>query len=235
LNHELPVKIWAVILLTLVSYDDSTIERRNILKHILVLALLGLCGLANASLIVNGSFEDGTFTPDGNNTMALNPGSTNITGWTTSVQELAWIQDPNPFPNISASDGIRSLDLMGYHDSQPTGTISQTFATNIGWTYKVTCDVGFVSQIIVSDGTNSALFDESSNVTPGWVNHSWSFVAGANSTTLSFSGGPGTAGNYAGLDNVDVSVESAVPEPTSFLALSCGAIALIRRRRTNRA
>ena len=70
--------------------------------------------VAHANLIVNGSFENGSFVPNGQNTMSLPVGSTNMTGWTVFNDTVAWISDPNPFAGIHASNGIRSLDLADY-------------------------------------------------------------------------------------------------------------------------
>src|SRR6185312_4014349 len=67
-------------------------------------------------MVANNSFELGTFVDDGNGTMVLPLGSTTITGWTVSNDQLAWITNPNPW-GLSAVDGNRFLDLTAY----PTG------------------------------------------------------------------------------------------------------------------
>ena len=65
---------------------------------------------AHANLLVNGSFEQGAFVNQGNQTMSLAPGSTVITGWTVVTDATAWINAGNPF-GLAASDGSRFLDL----------------------------------------------------------------------------------------------------------------------------
>ena len=50
---------------------------------------IGLAGVASpsqaANLLTNGSFENGTFVPDGNGANSLAVGSTAMTGWTVGM------------------------------------------------------------------------------------------------------------------------------------------------------
>jgi hypothetical protein len=88
---------------------------------------------AHANLLVNGSFEQGNHTNDGNNTETLLPGATDITGWTTVGSHVSWIADPNPF-GLTAQDGSRFLDLTGYTVGAPFGGVTQTITTTPGAT-----------------------------------------------------------------------------------------------------
>lgn len=79
-------------------------------RSLVICIALAVGPAAHANLLVNGSFEDGAFVSDGNQTMSLAPGSTVITGWTVITDTTAWINVGNPF-GLTASDGSRFLDL----------------------------------------------------------------------------------------------------------------------------
>ncbi len=187
---------------------------------------------AHANLLVNGSFENtANFTPDGNNTMSLGAGSTAMTGWTTSANELAWIKDPNPF-NLTASDGVFSLDLMGYHDFLPTAMISQSFGTVIGSTYTVSFDIGRGTHLVVAaGGTTVNRFNGNSTTQPFWNTETFTFVASTNVSTLTVQGGANTNPQYAGVDNLIVDGD-AVPEPATLAIVVAGIAGICRRRKS---
>lgn len=172
----------------------------------------GVCVIAAAAyanLIQNGDFEQGNFVPNGQNTMSLFPGWSELSNWAISTAEIAWISDPNPF-GFSASSGIRSLDLMGYHDSQPSGQIFQAFATSPGIAYRVRFDVGKYSEIVVhAAGQSTTVVGPPVNENQWWITRQWVFVANSTQTTLTFLGGPNTYFIYAGLDNVRVDADFA--------------------------
>ena len=103
------------------------------------------------NLLVNGSFESGSFTNQYglNDTMSLFPGATNISGWVTTglgTNDLAWEGPTNNFgPSggvFTASDGSYYLDLTGYHDAPPYDSISQTVATEVGQAHHFSFDLG---------------------------------------------------------------------------------------------
>jgi MYXO-CTERM domain-containing protein len=199
-----------------------------------------------ANLLVNGSFEQGAFINQGNQTMSLAGGSTAITGWTVLNDVTAWIDAGNPF-GLSASDGSRFLDLTDYSAGAPFAGVSQTFATLAGATYTLSFDLGGSNfwgrpdALIASAAGTSQVFatGPASTTSPNndWYSESMSFVATGASTTLMLQGSQGF--NYIGLDNVSVELTSAPPVPAipeaSTWALmlaglaACGARA---RRRT---
>jgi hypothetical protein len=206
----------------------------------LSLAFLGLALLAPArgDLITNGSFEDGGFVPDGNDTMSLAPGATSMTGWTVVQAELAWIGPTNPF-GIVASDGSFSLDLAGYHDSVPYGGVSQAIATNAGYTYHLSFDLGAstlasnpTSKVTAIAGGTSNSYSLTASNGLLWQTFGFDFTATGSSTVISLLG-DNPNGNYVGLDNVHVTLVG-VPEPTGLALLGLGlggAFAALRRRR----
>lgn len=185
------------------------------INHLLgaVLSLLVLTFTTNAAtpLIVNGSFEEGSFAPDGNGFMSLSPGSTAITGWRTFSGELAWGQFP--VSDWPASDGNYFLDLTGYHDSTPYGGIQQTLTTSSGTRYRITFDLSVNQDSPVSRGPITVRVEATGNSSqeftydpPGtgiqWGRFAYDFVAVGPSTELSFLGTFTAGGNTINLDNV---------------------------------
>jgi hypothetical protein len=65
---------------------------------------------AGGNLLLNGSFENGSFMKNGNNDDNLPIGSTAITDWTVTNAETDWLENGNPF-GVTASDGSFFLDL----------------------------------------------------------------------------------------------------------------------------
>lgn len=187
---------------------------------------------AQANLIVNGSFEDGAFNPNGDNTMSLPNGSTAMTGWTVDPGTVAWISDPNPFNGYHASDGIKSLDLTDY--SGNFGGVHQSFATVVGGAYMVEFDLGAHSSygdasLSVNVGQGDTGYTLHSDSGMLWEHQTYNFVATSTTTDLlfvhNFDGG-----NATGLDNVVVTMTS-VPEPASMALLALAPLALRRRRK----
>ena len=198
----------------------------------LLVALVGL--ESQASLIVNGSFEDGTNAPVvGFRT--LNAVNTDLTGWTVTSGSIDWIGD-----YWQAADGDRSIDLGGNGD----GTIASTsFATIVGQQYELSfamagnpdngpivktleVDVAsLVDQTFTFDTTDTSRSDM------GWVTKTLVFTATSTTTTLSFENKTDTAWGVA-LDDVEV---NAIPEPATLAVWTAfagiGAIAAGRRKR----
>ncbi|MBC1197743.1 choice-of-anchor C family protein, partial [Microcystis aeruginosa BLCCF158] len=170
------------------------------------------------NLITNGSFEIG---PDPSGYLPLNPGSTAITGWTVTRDQIDytayWVD----------ADGDRSLDLNG---SPGVGGIAQTFSTIAGQQYLVSFALAGntysgtpIRQLGVSAAGQSEVFSFDttgfSDDNMGWVNKTWVFTATASTTTLEFyslSIEPENAAFGPALDNV--SVISLLPSITLAVA-----------------
>ncbi|MBX7131775.1 MAG: DUF642 domain-containing protein [Fimbriimonadaceae bacterium] len=166
-----------------------------------------IASLASASLVQNGSLEEGEI-PSPGTVISISPGSSRIAGWTISTQELAW-WNGNGY-GVEPADGQCHLDLFGFHDHFPSAVISQSIATVPGADYRVSFDVGRYnanSQIRVRAGSEFADF-ASDGIGISWKTATWVFTATSTSTLLSFEAGPQSATIHAGLDNVVVTRES---------------------------
>lgn len=222
---------------------------------IVVATVIAAASGARANDLVNGSFEQGTHTNDGNNTETFLAGATAITGWTTVGSHVSWIADPNPF-GLTAQDGSRFLDLTGYTAGAPFGGVTQTISTTPGASYVLTFELGSDTarwggppvSITASAGGTSQLFTDSAATTAStWTLETLDFTAAGASTAITLLGTAGVS--YIGLDNVDVECASSggckssggggtgVPEPASLslLGLGLAALGLKRRRRALRA
>lgn len=227
---------------------------KSIRRHTALAAMPLLLGasLAHAqNLLVNGSFEEGAFVNQGNQTMSPAVGSSAIDGWTVITDTTAWINVGNPF-GLSASDGNRFLDLTNYSAGAPFAGVSQTFATTAGATYTLSFDLGGSNAwgrpdaLIASAAGTSVSFTTgpASTTTPNndWYRESMTFTATGATTTLTLQGSVGF--NYIGLDNVAVALSSspggvtpdpvpAIPEPSTWALMLAGLAAIggVARRR----
>jgi hypothetical protein len=192
-----------------------------------------------ANLLVNGSFETGTYSFGGDGGQNLPPGSTTITGWSVVTNNVAPISTPNSF-SVTAQDGDVSLDLQGYADGSPYGAVQQTLATIPGASYQLTFYVGVQNSVGIGAGpasitaTAGATSQTFSNTLLGadqqWQQFTLPFVASGASTTIVLAGTSTTGGAYIGLDNASVDLVAA-PEPASFALLVAAVAPLLARRR----
>ncbi|MFD1786138.1 choice-of-anchor C family protein [Sphingomonas floccifaciens] len=194
------------------------------------LALVALPSSANAAAFVNGGFESGVaIGSTGFNT--LTNGSTAITGWTVTGDSIDYVGN-----YWQAGEGSRSIDLSGVGP----GGIMQTFDTIVGVTYNVRFllagnpDGGPTTKVMSTVASGNLPQISSFNIANStrsdmkWVPVTYSFVAGADTTTLAFTSGTQTAFGAA-LDGVSV---TAVPEPATWamMLFGFGAIGGVLRR-----
>jgi hypothetical protein len=200
----------------------------------IAVAVVWIGAAAHAIPVSNFSFEGGGFVDDGNGTMVLPVGSTAITGWTVTGDQLAWITNPNPW-GLAAQEGNRFLDLTAYPSGAPFGGVTQTLATAAGQSYVVNYFLGSytsrwggppVSIEFSAGGTTTTCTVSTTSTQSTWTLCSATFTASSTSTALTFRG---TAGyQYIGLDNVTV---EAIPEPALTLLLGSSIVALAIRHR----
>ena len=200
----------------------------------LMLMLVGLAMNAGSAAtradFINGSFESGSYTFNGQGADSLGVGSTAITGWTTIGGELAVIQDTNSF-GLATPFGDKFLDLTGYHDSSPYGGVEQSIATVLGQSYQVSLYLGInatmgapgpVSVLVSAGGSSATLTANPMGSGDLWTLETFSFTASSASTLVSIQGDSTANGHYIGLDNVSIVGTSVVPEPASLVLVGLG-------------
>ena len=204
---------------------------------------------ASANLITDGSFSPTMSDPfsshdpaDDPDTWVLSPGSTAIAGWTVVGQQVAWIGPKNDF-GLSAAPGNGGgyfLDLTGYKGSSPFGGVSTMVNTVVGQEYHLSFDLGSnlafdtdksgviapKVQVLNSTTGTTRTFTAGIIGQNTWEDFSLNFKATSAMITLTFSGATfkGLPVNYIGLDNVNLTKLTAVPEPTTLIA---GALLLL--------
>lgn len=197
---------------------------------------------ANADLLTNGSFEQGSFVNQGFETDTFNAGATTINGWTVVGRQLSWINVGNAW-GLSAQDGNLFLDLTAFNSGPPFGGVSQTISTVAGDQYVLDFELGTYTQrwggppvsILAAAGGTSQTFTVATTSTKStWTPFSLAFTATGPSTVITLTGAAGVA--YIGLDNVSVNQTAGgiAPEPASssfaLLGLGLGLCGFAKRR-----
>lgn len=201
-----------------------------------VVVLLPLLAAADSNIVVNGSFEVGSFLPWGYGSATVVPGASDIGSWSVITNSTAWIGPANPW-RLTALDGSKFLDLTEFRSSGSLAGVQQVIPTLTGADYLLTFSIGTQTEfglpvaIAATAGSASQTFVAANSGNNLWTTYSMPFRANSTSTLLTLAGAGGTL--YTGLDNVSVVLLSAVPEPASWLMLlaGCGVIGLTTNRR----
>jgi hypothetical protein len=195
------------------------------------------------NLLTNPSFELGTFVNRGDGFQILEPGATDITGWTVFNGELAWGTTPNSAA-ITAFDGSMFLDLQGDGlKGPPFGGVTQSITTVAGSIYHLSFYLGTqqstsncqgpVSVSATADGTTMP-FNPGGTGTQ-WGQFGFDFTATGTSAPISIFGTSTAGGAYIGLDLVSVEfVSAAVPEPATWATGVSVALLLVFHYRKNK-
>lgn len=181
---------------------------------VLLLAAMPLTA-ADATVVVNGSFEQGPASVGNFTTFGTN--STAITGWRVTSGSVDLIGR-----YWNHSDGARSLDLSG----NQAGTIAQMIPTIAGKRYTVSFDISsnpdraYAKSMLVGFGSATPVavtFTGPIQRPLQWQTVRLRFVADAPMTQLSFRSTTSGAWGMA-LDNVS----AVVPEPATWTMLITG-------------
>jgi Protein of unknown function (DUF642)/PEP-CTERM motif len=215
-------------------FSENTMLKTQLLTALVSVAALLAADPAHANLLTNGSFEEGTFTPDANGVQRLGLGTTGplpLAGWTLLVGDVFWVGTPNVY-GIAASDGGRSMSL--YDPFRPlvrVGSVQQTVASTIGTEYTLSFDVGANDNFLRPTGVQVQAAGQSADFynrgSGDWQRFSWNFTANDTSTVIYFVGLFGDG--YIGLDNAVLTV-AAVPEPATWALWAAGLLGVAWRR-----
>ena len=141
--------------------------------------------------------------------------------------------------HFTSQEGNQNLDLTGPGNQGPNG-VEQSVATVAGAAYNLSFwignqDTAFApyatpsSVTLLVNGAQVGVYTNSLSTSAdvNWLHFNYTFTGVGSSTTVRFLNA--TVGDdFAGLDNV--TLDSAVPEPSTVGLMFCGALVLARRR-----
>lgn len=174
------------------------------INPLILLGMLGISQISHASLLSNGGFEAGVFTPAEDNTQWLAVDSDQLTGWNINGQAITWLAADNNF-SLNPSSGDHFINLT---DGAPGG-VSQIIATEVGRSYVLSFDLGSspnggepVSVKVSADGSSKVFTSSESTGEAKWERFSLPFTATAAKTKVSFTGIAGA--DFIAIDNTSV-------------------------------
>ena len=203
-------------------------------KTIVALLLAGVASMANANLIVNGSFEDNVVT-DSDTWDVYN----SINGWSTLSGAGIEIQRNTI---VTAQDGNQYVELDSHNNStmfqQLTGlTVGESYLLSF-WYRARTNNGDNDNGIDVSWGTSAtgdlqlAIANEIVGSTNNaWVQKNLSLFADQSTMYLTFAatGWSNSLGGF--IDNVSLTKAASVPESSGIVLFGLGLLGLIAPRR----
>ena len=217
------------------SFPFFCLSRFRLGRRIVLLLFFTLVhvGIANATLLMNPSFED----PDIPNTGYTD---VNPSGW-VSVEPTVFQVSLFDRPDFPAEDGDQFL-AFNAAATPPGASIHQTFSTIQFATYEVsfwaTANVPSFSSVNASVtegvGLGGSLLASQNSILGGafdFTKTSFSFVAASTTSTLAFlDNSPRTTSSDLFLDHVEITL-TEVPEPSGlmlFSLLACSFGAMVR-------
>lgn len=219
--------------------------RTNVRKFITMLAsaavLPASAGLAQASLLTNGSFETPVIAAASFLNIGIG-GEPSGFGWTVTTNNVDIISQGVFGWSAAEFDGVQALDLVGFGG---TGGIQQTFATAPGQRYELSFEYANnpgpgvplpVSALVtVTSGPKSLLSQSISHNTSTTSNFNWTafdmfFTATGASAVVAFNETAGGGNGGVFLDAVSINAASAVPEPSTLFSLAAGGLCLVLAR-----
>jgi hypothetical protein len=217
-----------------------------------VIAILDSTISAQAAIVVNGSFENGSFAKPGDANFQwfapgytgtlVSPGKSLIANWNVTLspfdpdQALTFLSPTGPFGLEWASGSLEKERWVDLNRGGDLWRVSQSISTLVGSSYFVSFDVlvgnamGGARLRTQLDGTSSSSIEYIGSVVgpPRWERITQIFHADSKITTLSFMAVTTGVDFFSGpqIDRIEV---TPVPEPTSIpifcLALSIFTIA----------
>jgi hypothetical protein len=205
------------------------ISSKSVLAALVALSFSVSKAPAQVNLITNGGFEGGVYS----STLFLNLTNSFVTndivpnGWAPSPG-FDWLPAFNGVTSFNPHSGAHAL-FIGNNVGDPLATLSQTFSDAPGQTYSATFYLGNTH----TTGFFQALIDGNVQLTvqipPGNQNQldyglkTFTFL-GTGSDTLTFQAANNNA-SYL-VDDVSVGLANSVPEPSTWLMLLAGFLAL---------
>lgn len=224
---------------------------RLITTSAVIITLLAFASCAQATVVKNGSFENGSFANPGDanyqwfapgytGTLVL-PGQSLISNWNVTLspfdpdQALTFLRPTGPFGLEWAEGALEKERWVDLNRGGDLWQVSQRILTQAGLSYLVSFDVlvghamggGTLRTQFQGNNSSSIDFVGSTQGPIRWERITQAFLADSNSTTLSFlSVAPGI--DPLSGPQIDRIVVTAVPEPSST-AIFCLALGILTR------